>query len=107
MSDFEALRERFSPLAEVYIGRADDGSEWLYIGEINGTSMYRRSEDKRFHLERIPVQPREPCDLAEWIQSGPDELNRAMDADLPDALGDTVGISESYPPIEEIEEGER
>jgi hypothetical protein len=100
MSDFEAAREYFEPLFEVYIGRTNDRSERLYIGEIIPDAVTgRHGEIKR----RIPVQPCEATALIEWIKSCPDELNRAMEADLTTALGDTVDVLEWYPPIEEVE----
>lgn len=96
-STFERLREENSPLFEVYIGRgAMTGREKLYIGEIDEFEQHDDDLDEWVEIERIPVKPRDALDLVEWIQSGPDELNRALDGDLPADIGRTIGIEEKY-----------
>ena len=99
---FLRLREEHSPLFEVYIGRAESGREMIYLGEIDEFEQHDDTLDEWVSIERIPVKPRDAPALVEWIKSGPDELNRAMEADLPEDIGRTVDISETYFDIEEV-----
>lgn len=101
MITFEEARAQFEPLSEVYIGHAPDGRERLFIGEIvTGDRIDGYGSIGR----RIPVKPRSVEELLEWIWTYPDELNRAMETELAEALGDTVEIVEWYPPTPEERE---
>lgn len=99
---FLRLREEHSPLFEVYIGRAKSGREMIYLGGIRERERYEEALGEWFDLERIPVSSRPAPALVEWIKSGPAELNRAMEADLPGDIGRTVGITETYFETEEV-----
>lgn len=85
MSTFEEARAHFEPLYEVYISHAPDGRERLFIGEIvTGDRIDRCGSIGR----RIPVKPRSAEKLLKWIWTYPDELNRAMEAELRRRSGD-------------------
>ncbi|WP_248911080.1 hypothetical protein [Halocatena marina] len=101
MSTFEEARAHYEPLAEVWIGEAEDGQERLFVGEIDPDRITGRYGSV---LRRLPVKSRGALELIEWIESGPDELNRAMEAELPGALGKTVDILEWYPATPEERE---
>ncbi len=101
MSTFEEARAHFEPLYEVYIGHTPDGRERLFIGEIVTGDRIDGCESLG---QRIPVNPRRAEELLEWIWSYPDELNRAMEAELAEALGNTVEIVEWYPATPEERE---
>jgi hypothetical protein len=105
----EKSREIYSPFTRVWITRAADGTEQLFFGEISGTWIDDTKLDKRFTIEDYACTPT-PMDVPEildWITTGPHGLQLRTNADLPDALGETVGVSEWYPPIEVTEERPR
>lgn len=105
MTDFSALRERFSPLSEVWIAQSRRTSrEWIYLGELSAVDGRNRENRQSGTLRRIPVQPRSPAELRDWIKSGPDELDRTLEGDMPEDLGWSIKIEEHYP---ELPEGKR
>lgn len=93
MSSFEDAREHYGPLFEVYIGESEHGAEMLYIGEIIPGGVPGTID------RRIPVKPRSGAEMVDWIESGPDELNRVVEADLPEEYEETIGLYEWYPPL--------
>lgn len=102
-----AAREHFEPLTEVWIASArcpERTREWLSIGELSAIDAHNRRQYDRGDLRRIPVSPRSAEELRAWIKSAPDELNRALDGDLPDDLHWSIEIEECYPAIEEVTE---
>ncbi len=105
MSTFQEAREHFEPLCEVYVGEDARGNERLFIGVIVTGD---RIDGCGSIGQRIPVQSRSAEELLKWIWTYPDELNRAMETELAESLGDTVGILEWYPATpEERAEGQR
>jgi hypothetical protein len=106
---FEKSREIYSPFTRVWITRAADGTEQLFFGEVSGTWIDDTKLDKRFEIEdyACPPKPMDVPELIEWIKSGPHGLQIRTNATLPDALGETVGVSEWHPPIEVTEERSR
>lgn len=105
MSTFAEAREHYEPLCEVYVAPETLGEgEWLLFGEILPRAM--DNIDASFETKhRIPVQSRSAEELLKWIWSYPDELNRALEADLSESLGDAIQIREWYPPTPEEREG--
>lgn len=101
MSTFAEARQHYGPLCEVYIAPEILGDgEWILFGEILPRAMDdidARVENK----QRIPVSPRPAEDLLDWIESSPAELNRTLNATIPDAFGSNVKIYEWYPPTPE------
>lgn len=103
----QAAREHFEPLSEVWIAQSvhpERTREWIYLGELSAVDGHNRRQHDRGELRRIPVSSRSAGDLIEWIKNGPDELNRALDGDLPDDLYWSVRVEERYPAIEEVTE---
>lgn len=104
MSDFNAVREHFEPLTEVWLARDSARTrEWLYIGAQSAVDAHNRRQSDRGELQRIPVKPRPADKLADWIMSGPSELNRALEGNLPDDLASRIWVSEHYPALEDLE----
>jgi hypothetical protein len=101
-AEFERSREFYSPFTRVYVTRATNGAEVLYFGGISGTTMYEPTLDLEFQIADYvcPPQSMDANDLRDWITSAPRPLQQRVTATLPDAFGDTVGITEWYPPIE-------
>lgn len=99
------VREHFGPLAEVYIGHTPypDEQEQLIIGEIHPYVFRQKSEISEQPLQRLPVKQRSAEDLIDWIRDTPDELDRALDADVREVL--KRGVLERYPPTPEEREG--
>lgn len=54
-----------------------------------------RWETKR----RIPVSSRPADELLDWIESAPDELNRALNGEIPDAFGSNVKSASGIRPL--------
>lgn len=105
MTGIEAARERFEPLSEVWLARSRTTTrEWVYIGELSAVSGHNRRQHDRGELRRIPISPRCAEKLIEWVKTGPDELNRALNADLPDDIGWSIRIEEHYPALEEVDQ---
>ncbi len=101
----EAAREHFEPLTEVWIAQARSPArsrEWLYLGELSAVDGHNRRQHDRGELRRIPVKPRSAEALRAWIKSGPDELNRALEGDLPDDLHWSIEVEEHYPAVPEV-----
>jgi hypothetical protein len=101
-AEFEQSRQFYSPFTRVYVTKATNGAEMVYFGDIAGTTMYDPALDMEFQIEDYvcPPQSMDASDLRDWITSAPRELQQRVTATLPDAFGDTVGITEWYPPIE-------
>lgn len=107
MSDLERQREKYSPFTEVYITEEEDGEEEIiYIGHIEGTSILRTWGDEsgetkhvRYLLKERVSLPQEMTlqEVISWVESGPEELSDTLENNLPEDLGDTIGISEYYP----------
>jgi hypothetical protein len=95
-------REFYLPSTRVWTARAPDGTEQLYIGQIERTSVDDPDLDKQFQIEDYVCPPKamDVSDLLEWIWSAPHGLQIRLDATLPDALNETVEVIEAYPPIE-------
>lgn len=104
MTISDDVREHYGPLTEVYIGETPfpDEQERLIIGEINPYVLRQNGEISVQPLQRIPVKKRSAEDLIDWIRSYPDELDRALDADVREVLA--RGILERYPPTPEERE---
>jgi hypothetical protein len=103
---FEQRRAFYSPFTRVYVTRACDGTEQLVFGEVSGTWIDDPTLDKRFLIDdyACPPTPMDATELIEWIKTGPRGLQLRTTAALPAALGETVGVTEWYPPIEFTEE---
>lgn len=107
MSGIEAARERFEPLSEVWVAQSRSprrSREWLYLGELSAVDGRNRRQSDRGELRRIPVSPRPADELVAWVRSGPAELNRALEGDLPDDLGWSIEVEEHYPALEEVDQ---
>lgn len=107
MTDIEDIRERFEPLAEVWIAQSSDPArsrEWVYLGALAAVDGHNRQHHDRGELRRIPISPRSAEKLIEWVKSGPDELNRALEGDLPDDLGWSIEVEERYPAVPEVQQ---
>lgn len=104
MSTFEEARAHYGPLCEVYIAPEILGDgEWILCGEILPRAM--DEIDARFeNKQRIPISSRPAKEVRDWIRSAPDELNRALNATIPDAFGTRVKIYEWYPATPEERE---
>lgn len=99
MSIPDDVREHFGPLAEVWIGYTTypDEQEQLIIGEINPYVLRQKGEISEQPLQRIPVKPRSPEELIDWIRGYPDELDRALEDDLHTVV--QRDILERYTPV--------
>lgn len=100
------VRTEYEPLSEVWIGRTPypDEQECLLIGEINPYPLRQNGEISEQPLQRIPVKKRSAEELIDWIESAPDELDRALEGDLYEVL--SRDIIERYPPVpQEVIEG--
>lgn len=102
---FQAARDHFEPLSEIWLAQSRDPErtrEWIYIGVLSAVDARNRGLHGRGELRRIPVSPRPADELVAWIKTGPGELNRALDGDLPDDIGWSIKIEERYPSLEEV-----
>ncbi len=102
---FDAGREHFEPLTEVWIAQSRSPArsrEWIYLGVLSAVDGRNRRQHDRGELRRIPVSPRSAEELRSWIKSGPAELNRALEGDLPEDLHWSIEIEERYPALEEV-----
>jgi hypothetical protein len=99
-------REFYLPSTRVWTAKAPDGTEQIYIGQIERTAVYDPDLDKEFEITDYVCPPKAMGieELLEWIWSAPHGLQIRVDATLPDDLGRAVDIVEAYPPIELTEE---
>ena len=99
---FEQSRTFYSPFTRVYVTRASDGTELVVFGEVSGPTIHHDALDTHFEIDdyACPPSPMTASELRDWITTAPHGLQIRLEATLPDALGETVGITEQYPPIE-------
>jgi hypothetical protein len=99
---FEKSRAFYTPFTRAYVTRAADGTELVAFGEMTGTAIHHDVLDKLFEIEdyACPPTPMDAPEILDWIKTAPHGLQIRLNATLPDDLGETVGITEQYPPIE-------
>jgi hypothetical protein len=105
---FEKSRAIYTPFTRAYVTRAADSTELVAFGEVTSTAIHHDVLDKRFEIEdyACPPSPMDAAAMCDWIKTAPHGLQIRLDATLPDDLGETVGITEQYPPIELTERRE-
>jgi hypothetical protein len=93
-------RNFYLPSTRVWTAKASDGTERIYIGRIERTSVYDPDRDTQFQIEDhvCPPKPMGVSELLDWINTAPHGLQIRLDGSLPDALGETVSVVEVYPP---------
>jgi hypothetical protein len=93
-------REFYLPSTRVWTAKAPDGTEQIYIGRIESSSVYDSDRDTQFQIEDYvcPPKPMDVSELLDWINTAPHGLQIRLDATLPDALNGTVEVIEAYPP---------
>jgi hypothetical protein len=91
-------RDFYLPSTRVWTATAPDGTERIYIGQIESTSVYDPDLDTQFQIENYvcPPSPMGIDDLLTWINTAPHGLQIRLDGSVPDE----IEVIEAYPPTE-------